>query len=218
MALALTGSVFLGGCASGQHITTADGTCLTCMNNPITGKPINYDPGTHPGSTITGGQSASNHASFREEAAQMVNRGFSSLPQDNLYFRDRTAYVHADGMVVGNSIWMPSITCLKLKQFFGVRSADEMRAQGMSQEQVRLALQEKPYRQSGDTYYLGGTFNGAAGPITGVIAAYPYTNERGQSLVAVNVIGYDKAYGSTKAAQSSLYNLVLQAINYNKAN
>ena len=42
--LTLSGTVLLGGCASGQHITTSDGTCLTCMNNPFTGKAVNYDP------------------------------------------------------------------------------------------------------------------------------------------------------------------------------
>lgn len=41
----------LTGCANGQfdHIMTASGKCLTCINNPITGKPINHDgPGVAP--------------------------------------------------------------------------------------------------------------------------------------------------------------------------
>ena len=216
--LTLSGTVLLGGCASGQHITTSDGTCLTCMNNPFTGKAVNYDPNQHPESAVTASQSVSSHSNFRMEAVETVNRGFKSLPQDNLRFRDRTDFVHTDGIIVGEAIWAPSITALKLKQFFGVKSPEEMRAQGMAQEQIRQALQDKPYRQAGDTYYMGGTFNGAAGPITGVIAVYPNAHERNRSLIGIEVIGYDKAYADTKKAQAGLHNLVLQAINYNKSN
>ena len=36
-------AIILGGCASNQHVYSADGKCLTCWNNPITGKPINHD-------------------------------------------------------------------------------------------------------------------------------------------------------------------------------
>ncbi|WP_374962231.1 hypothetical protein [Spongiibacter tropicus] len=206
------------GCTSGQHITSSDGICLTCVNNPITGKPINYDPSEYPESTVSANRELSSHAAFRQEAVGLVSRGFSSLPQDNLRLRDRTDYVHRDGIVVGEAIWTSSITALKLKQFFGVKSLEEMRAQGMSQEEIRQALQQKPYRQSRSTYYMGGTFSGAAGPITGVIAVYPYSHEREHSLIGVYVIGYDKAHKSTRKAQAGLYNLVLQAINYNQAN
>ena len=44
---ALFGSLALvlivSGCASNQHVYSSDGKCLTCWNNPITGKPINHD-------------------------------------------------------------------------------------------------------------------------------------------------------------------------------
>ena len=40
----LTFSILMVGCASGQHTYTKDGTCIRCMNNPFTGKPVNYDP------------------------------------------------------------------------------------------------------------------------------------------------------------------------------
>ncbi|WP_146047878.1 hypothetical protein [Zhongshania marina] len=32
------------GCAANQHTYTKDGMCLSCVNNPITGAPLNYDP------------------------------------------------------------------------------------------------------------------------------------------------------------------------------
>lgn len=56
LALGLIG--VLAGCAGGEHIYTNDGRCLTCINNPLTGKPINHD-GSAPGSTIESRNSAS---------------------------------------------------------------------------------------------------------------------------------------------------------------
>lgn len=39
----LTLVLIVSGCASNQHVYSSDGKCLTCWNNPITGKPINHD-------------------------------------------------------------------------------------------------------------------------------------------------------------------------------
>ena len=39
------------GC-SGQHLSTADGTCLTCFNSPLTGEAINH-PGQKQQSIVT---------------------------------------------------------------------------------------------------------------------------------------------------------------------
>ena len=33
----------ISGCATTEHIYSANGQCLTCWNNPITGKPINHN-------------------------------------------------------------------------------------------------------------------------------------------------------------------------------
>ena len=44
-------ATILTGCASTDHIYTTDGKCLTCINNPLTGKPLNHD-GSAPGSTM----------------------------------------------------------------------------------------------------------------------------------------------------------------------
>lgn len=40
---ALALALIVSGCASNQHIYSSDGKCLTCLNNPISGKPINHD-------------------------------------------------------------------------------------------------------------------------------------------------------------------------------
>lgn len=37
----------LSGCATNDHYYS-NGVCVTCMNNPITGEPINYDPNETP--------------------------------------------------------------------------------------------------------------------------------------------------------------------------
>ena len=39
--------VFLSGCAATDHMYV-DGVCVTCLNNPLTGEPINYDPSENP--------------------------------------------------------------------------------------------------------------------------------------------------------------------------
>lgn len=39
--------LILSGCASNKHIYTADGKCITCWNNPVTGEPINHDGSAH---------------------------------------------------------------------------------------------------------------------------------------------------------------------------
>ena len=35
--------LFLSGCASGQHVYSSDGKCITCWNNPVTGEAINHE-------------------------------------------------------------------------------------------------------------------------------------------------------------------------------
>lgn len=201
----------LAGCASGQHVTSTTGKCLTCVNNPITGKPLNYDPTEHPESTVGASQSVSTHAKFREEAAEIVNTGMY-LPTDGVRLSSgKNTYDYRNGLLVGLSVSRPSITAVQMKQYFGFRSHQEMRAQGLSDLEVKAALSEKPFLQKGDTYYMGGTFTGAAGPITAVMAVYP---NKDHTLVAIKVIGYDKAY-NLRSAHSAMHSLYLESVNYN---
>lgn len=39
----LTIAFLVSGCATNQHAYSSDGKCITCWNNPLTGKPINHD-------------------------------------------------------------------------------------------------------------------------------------------------------------------------------
>lgn len=80
-------TALLYGCAVSQHAYSTDGKCLTCVNNPITGKPINYNPeqdaGTerHPGyepePTHSAGSIAFQVPYDVEHAYYVVQREFS---------------------------------------------------------------------------------------------------------------------------------------------
>lgn len=52
------------GCANDQHVYY-QGKCLSCMNNPITGEPVNYDPATLPegAMTVSGFNTGANQSS-----------------------------------------------------------------------------------------------------------------------------------------------------------
>lgn len=47
LGIGLFAITLLAGCAAQDHLYT-DGVCITCVNNPITGEPINYDPDETP--------------------------------------------------------------------------------------------------------------------------------------------------------------------------
>ena len=44
----LGSSVLLTACVPGNHVYSAAGACVTCVNNPVTGEALNYDPATTP--------------------------------------------------------------------------------------------------------------------------------------------------------------------------
>ncbi len=60
-------SVMLSGCANDQHVYY-QGKCLSCMNNPLTGEPVNYDPETLPEGAMT-------VSGFNTVASQPSNTG-----------------------------------------------------------------------------------------------------------------------------------------------
>jgi len=81
--------VTLFGCAvNGKHIYAADGKCLSCWNNPLSGKPINHD-GT---SSFSGNSSKSSLANFslaKSVGAQAVTKDrFSSADQLVFLYHD----------------------------------------------------------------------------------------------------------------------------------
>lgn len=41
-------SLLLTACVPGNHVYSPAGACLTCVNNPVTGEALNYDPSTTP--------------------------------------------------------------------------------------------------------------------------------------------------------------------------
>ena len=205
----------LTGCASGQHIVTSDGTCLTCVNSLFTGKPVNYEATEHPNSSITAGDSVSTHDAFRAEAVQLVSTGFAYPKSVRGTTYTRGAF--NDGLYVGHSSNTTFSTSISFRQALGIMSGSDMKNRGMSNSEITAALAEKPYRQDGDIYYMGGTFQGAAGPITAVIVLFTTDISGPTSYFGIKVLGYDKNYDSTRAASAGLYSTLLAAIDHNGA-
>lgn len=68
------------GCANGKHIQTEGGKCLTCWNNPITGKPINHDAET---SEPEESEVADNEPKAQEEASEPVRASTRTVVDPN---------------------------------------------------------------------------------------------------------------------------------------
>lgn len=54
-------AVFTSGCADNQLVY--GDACITCLNNPLSGQPLNYDPKQHPNGVITMGAATQSQAS-----------------------------------------------------------------------------------------------------------------------------------------------------------
>lgn len=52
MSLGVVAMASLAGCAGQDHYYS-NGVCVTCINNPITGEPLNYDPSETPQKVVT---------------------------------------------------------------------------------------------------------------------------------------------------------------------
>ncbi|MCC5902690.1 MAG: hypothetical protein JJT87_12300 [Halomonas sp.] len=83
-------AVAVSGCATTDHVYSG-GRCLTCVNNPITGEPINYDPNENTGieeQAVASGQQVQNapegvtgngRGSFRIESGVDVDTAYARL-------------------------------------------------------------------------------------------------------------------------------------------
>ena len=60
------------GCANDQHVFY-QGKCLSCMNNPMTGEPVNYDPETLPAGAMDSSRPVASSTSG-------ADAGMSTLP------------------------------------------------------------------------------------------------------------------------------------------
>lgn len=77
------------GCVTTDHVYSS-GRCLTCVNNPITGEPVNYDPIENPhfeDQAVAGGQaqkvpegiSGNGHGRFRIESEVDIDTAYARL-------------------------------------------------------------------------------------------------------------------------------------------
>lgn len=227
LAATLAATITLTGCVNGQHLSTTDGHCLTCINNPLTGKPLNYDPNEHENSGIgnnkgaSGSQSLSTHAHFRVQAVKYVFDGIDV--EERPYFEwapnDPSRVQGTYLIMYGHSVRSPLETANLLKQGFNFSSHADLKRQGKSPEQIAAIMKEKPYFEDSSKriYRMGGTFSTPRGPITAVIIAYGQKNPKAiASFFGVKVIGYDSYFTSTEQAATTLHTQVINALNYNK--
>ncbi|MAM55836.1 MAG: hypothetical protein CMN25_00670 [Salinicola sp.] len=80
----------LSGCAAKDHYYS-NGVCVTCINNPITGEPLNYDPNETPQQVATNaqGESVDVNALGPQRGSVDVE---SSLDVDTAYARIKPAF------------------------------------------------------------------------------------------------------------------------------
>lgn len=66
--------LILGGCATNKHMYTADGKCITCWNNPITGQPINYQEGEGENTSKAESTTGTQHATTSTPVTQTASK------------------------------------------------------------------------------------------------------------------------------------------------
>jgi hypothetical protein len=133
LALALVG-VLLAGCSSNQHVYSANGKCVTCWNNPVTGKPINHDGEAN--------KEVSPEIAAEEKAEQSPNVKYqnSELPFKE-YKVSFVAPVEVD------------LAFLKLKKEFNYYTEQEIRQEWGSLANTKIQTFEYAYDATPSVYY-----------------------------------------------------------------
>lgn len=123
-------AVLLSGCAQNQ--VSYAGACMTCMDNPLTGKPLNYDPNEYSNKLMTASASGSGNA--QTQSAPQV------LAKDSLTFPYK-------GDV--------DSTALRIKQTFGFLSKEEAVAEMGNAGKMMFAGPGYAYRATqGSQYFM----------------------------------------------------------------
>lgn len=122
------------GCATNQHVYSADGSCLTCWNNPITGKPINYEEKKQ--------ENADQGAKVAESTptpAPVTSTTKASKPTERKM--SFTVPINVD------------IAYLKIKKEFSYQSSDEVRQEFGSLASTKMASFEYHYDVMPSLFY-----------------------------------------------------------------
>jgi len=127
----------LSGCATDQHVYSANGKCISCWNNPITGKPINHD-----GSTQVDKTAAAQDESFTNaEGATSTSGVIANHKGVKEYQTTFSVPVNVD------------IAFLKIKKEFNYYSEQEIRQEWGSLATAKMQTFEYAYDTSPSVYY-----------------------------------------------------------------
>jgi hypothetical protein len=128
--------VFIGlmmaGCANNQHVYSSDGKCISCWNNPITGKPLNHDGKTE-------------QASVSESKVDNTQTQKTSDPHSELPFTE-----YKVGFVAPINV---DLAFLTLKKEFNYYTEQEIRQKWGSLANTKIQTFEYAYDATPAVYY-----------------------------------------------------------------
>lgn len=115
----------LSGCATDGHFRSTDGTCWTCVNNPVTGEPINHD---------------GEHKRQREEQGERNTA--------------QTAKLLDPVTINGEAPANVDLVYIKIKREFNIKSREEMANSSISSDKWDLLDGAYVYESVAGVYYL----------------------------------------------------------------
>jgi hypothetical protein len=124
----------LSGCTGGKHAYAQNGACLTCINNPTTGKPLNHD-GSAPNSAVKSRQTA---AESNESRAEDLNEPRPRSNEEKVTFSSPVAV---------------NLAFVKIKREYGYFTEHEIRQELGSLASVKLKTFEHAYDATPSAYY-----------------------------------------------------------------
>lgn len=135
--VSLTSIIAVTGCASNKHVYSSDGKCLTCWNNPITGKPINHDGGANQAYATQHSQ-ATTATTAATAQTDVASKNTSKPTQHKVAF---TIPVNVD------------IAFLKIKKEFKYFTEQEIRQEWGSMAEAKMQTFEYAYDATPSVYY-----------------------------------------------------------------
>lgn len=124
--------ILVSGCASNQHVYSSDGKCLTCWNNPITGKPINHD------------------GKANQEQSTQETQGSESTTQTAVASSNDKPTEHKIAFTVPVNV---DLAFLKIKKEFNYYTEQEIRQEWGSMAEAKMQTFAYAYDATPSVYY-----------------------------------------------------------------
>jgi len=131
--------LFITGCASGQHVYTSDGMCLTCWNNPLTGEPINHDG--------TENLSRADREALAQETAA------ANAPETNTSATTASNKMTNEYQVAFSVPVNVDVAFLKIKREFNYYTEQEIRQEWGSMAEMKMQTFAFAYDATPSVYY-----------------------------------------------------------------